>query len=134
MKFIGLEYQDMSRLARMSATRRADFQARCADYDEELRECGYLISTNNLQGEHNTVAVRSSNGQVEVRKGPVAANSEQLARILILEAYDLNHAIALLSQHPIVWEGAFEIRPADSSTDSKTCASYSISHAVEGRL
>ena len=43
---------------------------------------------------------------------------EQIGGILILEARDLNHAIQLMSQHPGVKAGPFEIRPAaDLSED-----------------
>ena len=35
--------------------------------------------------------------------------------ILFLEARDLNHAIALMSRHPGVKNGPFEIRPVDDA-------------------
>ena len=44
--------------------------------------------------------------------GPYAESKEQLGGILVLEARDLNHAIQLISQHPGVKYGPFEIRPA----------------------
>jgi hypothetical protein len=53
------------------------------------------------------------NGQVSVTDGPFAETKEQLGGILILEARDLNHAIALMSRHPGVAIGPFEIRPSD---------------------
>ena len=40
---------------------------------------------------------------------------ETLGGILFLEARDLNHAIALMSKHPGVKMGPFEIRPADET-------------------
>ena len=43
---------------------------------------------------------------------PVYRNEAQLGGILILEAKDLNHAIQLMSNHPGVKAGPFEIRPA----------------------
>ena len=47
-----------------------------------------------------------------VTDGPYAEPKEQLGGILILEARDLNHAIQLLSKHPGVQAGPFEIRQA----------------------
>ncbi len=43
------------------------------------------------------------------------ATKETLGGILLLEARDLNHAIALLSKHPAarIWPTTFEIRPAN---------------------
>ena len=40
-----------------------------------------------------------------------------LGGILLLEAKDLNHAIQLMSKHPGVRGGPFEIRPAADLTD-----------------
>jgi hypothetical protein len=48
--------------------------------------------------------------------GPYAETKEQLGGILILEARDLNHAIQLMSKHPGVKYGPFEIRPAEDMT------------------
>jgi len=49
---------------------------------------------------------------VSVTDGPYAETKEQLGGILILEARDLAHAIELMSKHPGVKAGPFEIRPA----------------------
>ena len=54
-------------------------------------------------------------GEVEVTDGPYAETKETLGGILLLEARDLNHAIALMSKHPGVKIGPFEIRPADET-------------------
>ena len=51
-----------------------------------------------------------------VNDGPYAETKEQLGGILILEATDLNHAIQLMSKHPGVKVGPFEIRPAEDLT------------------
>jgi len=47
-----------------------------------------------------------------ITNGPYAQTREQLGGILVLEARDLNHAIELMSKHPGVKAGPFEIRPA----------------------
>ena len=39
--------------------------------------------------------------------------AEQLRGFLVLEAGDLNHAIRLMSKHPGLKVGPFEIRPVD---------------------
>jgi hypothetical protein len=56
------------------------------------------------------------NGKVEVTDGPYVETKETLGGILLLEARDLNHAIALMSKHPAVRMGnIFEIRPANEA-------------------
>ena len=52
------------------------------------------------------------NGKVAVTDGSYAETKEQLGGILILEARDLNHAVQLISLHPGVKYGPWEIRPA----------------------
>jgi hypothetical protein len=46
-----------------------------------------------------------------------AGTKEQLGGILVFEARDLNHAIQLISQHPGVKYGPWEIRPAGDLSD-----------------
>ena len=50
-----------------------------------------------------------NDGKVEVTDGPYAETKEMLGGILLLEARDLNHAVALMSKHPGVKMGPFEI-------------------------
>jgi hypothetical protein len=57
------------------------------------------------------------NGRAAVTDGPYAETKEQLGGILVLEARDLNHAIQLISKHPGVRLGPFEIRPAADLTE-----------------
>lgn len=52
-------------------------------------------------------------GSVDVTDGPYTETRETLGGILLLEARDLNHAIALMSKHHGVKARPFEIRAAD---------------------
>lgn len=60
--------------------------------------------------------MRYRNGKVSVTNGPFAETKGQLGGILILEAADLTHAVQLMSKHPGVKVGPFEIRPAEDMT------------------
>lgn len=87
----------------------------CFAYDDELRRGGHFIGGEALDSYRNAVTLRMKNGEVEVTDGPYAETKESLGGILLLEARDLNHAIALMSKHPGVKMGPFEIRPADET-------------------
>lgn len=63
----------------------------------------------------NAFTLRMKNNEVEATDGPYAETKETLGGILLLEARDLNHAIALMSKHPGVKMGPFEIRPANEA-------------------
>jgi hypothetical protein len=56
--------------------------------------------------------LRWKDGKVSVTAGPYVETKEQIGGILVLEARDLNHAIQIMSKHPGVKAGPFEIRPA----------------------
>jgi hypothetical protein len=60
--------------------------------------------------------LRWRNNKVVVTDGPYAETKEQLGGWLVLEARDLNHAIQLMSKHPGVKAGPFEIRPIEDMT------------------
>ena len=67
-------------------------------------------------------------GEVQVTDGPFVETKETLGGFLLLEARDLNHAIALMSNHPGLRKvGPWEIRPADEAMNrlvSERCAAF----------
>ena len=54
---------------------------------------------------------------MSITDGPYAETKEQLGGILMLETTDLNHAVQLMSEHPGVKTGHFEIRLAADLTE-----------------
>ncbi len=64
-------------------------------------------------------------GEVQVTDSPYVESKESLGGILLLEARDLNHAIALLSKHPALKIGnVFEIRPAHEAMNRLVCVAW----------
>lgn len=118
MKFICLGYADMSVWESMPENERTRLMEECFDYDDELRRGGHFTGGEALQTPENGVTLRFRQGGVQVTDGPYAETKEQLGGILILEARDLNHAIDLMSKHPGVRFGPFEIRPANVEINS----------------
>ncbi len=112
MKFICLGYIAENRLTSMSESERNAMMDACFAYDELLRENGQFVAGEALQGPRGAVTLRWADGHVMVTDGPYAETKEQLGGILVLEARDLNHAVELMSRHPGVKAGPFEIRPA----------------------
>ena len=96
----------------MTETQREALVDACFDYDDILRKEGHYLSGEALQDSRNACTLRWSEGKVSATDGPYAETKELLGGILILEARDLNHVIDLMSKHPGVKLGSFEIRPA----------------------
>jgi len=117
MKFVCLGYIAAGQWESMSEKERNAMVDECFAYDDVLRKKGHFAGGEGLQGPQSAVTLRWSSGKVVTTDGPYAETKEQLGGILILEAKDLNHAIQLMSQHPGVKAGPFEIRPAADMTE-----------------
>jgi hypothetical protein len=113
MKHICLVYIDENKWETISESERNAIMDACFSYDDVLRRNGHFAGGEALQSARNATTLRWRNGRVSATDGPYAETKEQLGGILILEARDLNHAIQLMSKHPGVKVGPFEIRPAE---------------------
>ena len=117
MKYICLGYSDEQTWETMSERERNAMIDACFAYDDVLRKNGHLVGGEALQSARNATTLRWKNGKVSITDGPYAETEELLGGILVLEARDLNHAIQLMSKHPGMKVGPFEIRPAEDLTD-----------------
>lgn len=115
MKYICLGFIDESKFAAIPPEEAQRMMEECFAYDDVLRRGGHFLGGEALDSARNAVTLRAKGGEVEVTDGPFVETKETLGGILFLEARDLNHAIALMSKHPGVKMGPFEIRPADET-------------------
>lgn len=113
MKYVCLGFYDEAKFATIPPEEAQKMMEECLAYDDELRRGGHFIGGEALDSASKAVTLQVRNGEVEVIDGPFTETKEILGGILLLEARDLNHAIALMSKHPGVKMGPFEIRPAD---------------------
>src|SRR5262249_597097 len=118
MKFVCLGFIDETKYPEVSHETRHKMMEACFAYDDELRRGGHFLGGEALDSVRKAVTLRMKDGRVDVTDGPYAETKEMLGGILLLEARDLNHAIALMSKHPGVKMGPFEIRPADESINA----------------
>ena len=116
MRYICLGYIEPSKFETLSEADRNAMVDECFAYDDVLRKNGHFAGGEALQNARNARTVRWKRGKVAITDGPYAETKEQLGGILILEAKDLDHAIQLISKHPGVKAGPFEIRPAEDLT------------------
>lgn len=112
MKYICLGYIDHHAFASVPEAQQHAMIDRCIAYDDELRANGHFKGGEGLQPPSAAMTLRYANGRVVVTDGPFAETKEQLGGIMILEARDLNHAVDLISKHPGMKFGPWEIRPA----------------------
>jgi hypothetical protein len=116
MKYVCLGYFDEEKFNGLSEGERNAMIDACLAYDDELRQRGHFAGGEGLESASGAVTLRIRDGKVSVTDGPYAETKELLGGILFLEADDLNHAIQLMSKHPGVRVGPFEIRQAADLT------------------
>lgn len=114
MKYVCLGLYDEATFVQKSKEDVQKMFDECFAYDDDLRRGGHFIGGEALDSARNAVTLRMKNDEVQVTDGPYVETRETLGGILLLEARDLNHAIALMSKHPALKFGnVFEIRPAN---------------------
>jgi len=112
MKYICLGYFDPNWLASNTQDEVNALMDGCFTYDDKLRANGHFTGGEALGPPNTAMTLRYTEGRVVVTDGPFAETKEQLGGIMILEARDLNHAVELISKHPGLTFGPWEIRPA----------------------
>jgi hypothetical protein len=115
MKFVCLGYFDDKKWEALSETEQKAFIEECFAYDDVLRKGGHVAGGEALERPRNAATLRLKKGKVMVTDGPYAETKEQVGGILILEARDRKHAIELISKHPGLRNGPFEIRARDKA-------------------
>jgi hypothetical protein len=132
MKFVCLGFIDEAKFAAIPPADGQRMMEECFAYDDELRRGGHFLGGEALDSVRNAATLKMKDGQVVVTDGPFAETKETLGGILLLEARDMNHAIALMSKHPGVKMGPFEIRPANEEIN-QLVAEWSAAVAKEDR-
>jgi hypothetical protein len=122
MQFVCLGYRDETRWEALSDGERTAFVEECLAYGDELRRGGHIVGGVPLRGVRDAVTLRQRDGKVVVTDGPFAETKEQLGGVLVFEARDLNHAIQLMTRHPGVRGGPFEIRAVDEKIGAAIAA------------
>jgi hypothetical protein len=115
MKFVCLGYFDETQFSAMPQEKAQRMMEECLAYDDVLRRGGHFIGGEALDTARKAVTLRTHNGKVKATDGPYAETKEAIGGILFLEARDMNHAVELMSKHPGVKIGPFEIRAADEA-------------------
>src|SRR4029079_18992585 len=105
MKFVCLGFYDEAKFAKMPPEEGQRVMEECLAYDDQLRRGGHFLGGEALDSARKAVTLRTEDGKVIVTDGPCAETKEMLGGILLLEARDLSHAIALMSKHPGVRMG-----------------------------
>lgn len=122
MRFLCLGYLDEAMWSELSESEQAARIEACFAYDDELRRGGHFAGGEALGGPEAPVSLRIHDGRVVVTDGPFAETKELLGGLLILEARDREQAIELMSKHPGVGMGGFDVRPINEDFHAMVAA------------
>ncbi|MBD2234719.1 YciI family protein [Phormidium tenue] len=78
---------------------------------QDLHASGQYLGASPLQSVATATSVRVRDGKRLVTDGPFAETREQLGGYFLIEAEDLDDAIAIAGRIPSVHKGTVEIRP-----------------------
>jgi hypothetical protein len=76
-----------------------------------VKSSGHWLGSNQLQPASVATSVRERNGKRLVTDGPYAETREQLGGYYMIEAKDLDEAIAIAARVPSAQWGVVEVRP-----------------------
>ena len=114
MHYIILIYGDEKNFAMMADDPKAQEQMYAAftRYGGDMQAAGVLRGGAELKPTHSATTVRVKNGKTVTTDGPFAETKEQLGGFMIIEAADLDEALAIVAKMPSASPHvAIEIRP-----------------------
>ncbi len=115
MKFVCLGCLDKDAWGKLSPAEQQTMVKDCTDFDQELYAKGHFAGGFALQDAAAATTIRWQGGKASLVDGPFAETKEMLGGILVLEARDMGEAQRIMSRHPGIRLGPFEIRPADET-------------------
>ncbi|MDX8495727.1 YciI family protein [Mesorhizobium sp. VK22B] len=110
MRYVLLVYGEEKDLFALTPERSAKLDADSLAYDRELDRQGKLIIAQALQPVGKSKSLRRRKGRRLVTDGPFAETKEQLLGFVMVEAADLDEALAIADGIPLAELGTVEVR------------------------
>jgi hypothetical protein len=111
MQYLLLLHAEESGWSKMTQAEQQQGMAAYMAYTEALKKAGALVGSNRLQPISAATTVKIANGKQQVLDGPYADSKEQLGGYYLIEAPDLDGAIAWAARCPGASHGTIEVRP-----------------------
>jgi len=123
MEYLLLLHADEAGWTKMSKEQQEQGYAAYMAYGEALKKAGALKGSNRLQPVSAATTVRVTNGKQQVLDGPYAESKEQLGGYYLIDAPDLDAAIAWAARCPGASHGTIEVRPVWAMARAEQAAS-----------
>ena len=111
MKYLLLIYENEASWAGVSEAEQGKIFGEYMQYTNDIKKKGNYIGGEALQPVSTATTVKVKDGKTLTTDGPFAETREQLGGFYLVEAKDLDEAIALAARIPAARTGSIEVRP-----------------------
>ncbi|MEP6883960.1 MAG: YciI family protein [Gammaproteobacteria bacterium] len=111
MQYLLLIYSSEAEEAAMQPAMLGSRMAEYTEFTKGIIQAGQFKAGDRLKPTSAATTVRVRNGQVATTDGPFAETREQLGGYYLVDAKNLDEAIAIASRIPSAKSGSIEVRP-----------------------
>jgi hypothetical protein len=111
MQYLLMIYRNEADLVKMDAAARQQMSAEYGTFTQSIIQSGHFKAGDGLQPTTTATTVRVRDGKILTTDGPFAETREQLGGYYLVEAKDLDEALAIAARIPGAKDGSIEVRP-----------------------
>jgi len=111
MQYLLMIYRSEAELGKMDAAARKEMSAEYGAFTQSIIQSGHFKAGDGLQPTSTATTVRVRDGKTLATDGPFAETREQLGGYYLVEARDLDTALAIAARIPGARTGSIEVRP-----------------------
>jgi hypothetical protein len=111
VQYLLMIYSNEQEFAAMGAAALTTMTQEYAEFTKSIVQAGNLKAADRLKPTATASTVRVRNGKVLITDGPFAETREQLGGYYLVEAKNLDEALAMAARIPGARYGSIEVRP-----------------------
>jgi hypothetical protein len=111
MQYLLLIYDKESDWGKLSEAEQGNMMKEYGEFSKSINQSGHYRAGSQLHPVSKATTVRVRDGKKLVTDGPFAETKEQLGGYYLIEAKDLDDAVAIASRVPSARFGSIEVRP-----------------------
>jgi len=111
MQYLLLIYANESGMPDPASAQMSTVMKEFGEFTNSIRESGHMVGANRLQSAATATSIRVRDGKTLLTDGPFAETAEQLGGYYLIEAANLDDALAIGARIPGAKWGTIEVRP-----------------------
>ena len=111
MQYLLMIYRNEAELGKMGPAERKQMTAEYGTFTQSIIQSGHFKAGDGLQPTTTATTVRVRDGKTLTTDGPFAETREQLGGYYLVDAKDLDAALAIAARIPGAKDGSVEVRP-----------------------